>query len=67
VPEVDPTGAGDVFAAAFLIRLHETGNNFEAARFASAAAALSLGGSGISAIAGRAQIEAFLSKQRVRA
>jgi len=33
--EVDPTGAGDVFAAAFFIRLLETGGNpWEAARFA---------------------------------
>jgi sugar/nucleoside kinase (ribokinase family) len=35
VRDVDPTGAGDVFAAAFLIRLHQTGGNpWEAGRFA---------------------------------
>ena len=34
VEEVDPTGAGDVFATAYLIRLHETGDVIEAARFA---------------------------------
>jgi sugar/nucleoside kinase (ribokinase family) len=35
VRDVDPTGAGDIFAAAFLIRLHQTGGNpWEAARFA---------------------------------
>ena len=32
--ESDPTGAGDVFAAAFLIKYAETSNPLEAARFA---------------------------------
>jgi sugar/nucleoside kinase (ribokinase family) len=27
IPEIDPTGAGDVFAAAFLIRLHRNGGD----------------------------------------
>ena len=34
VPEVDPTGAGDIFAAAFFIRLLNTRDPWEAARFA---------------------------------
>ena len=34
VDEVDPTGAGDVFAAAFFIRLKQTGSPVAAARFA---------------------------------
>lgn len=34
VDEVDPTGAGDVFAAAFFIRLKQTGSPIAAARFA---------------------------------
>jgi sugar/nucleoside kinase (ribokinase family) len=35
IRDVDPTGAGDVFAAAFLVRLHQTGGNpWEAGRFA---------------------------------
>ena len=34
VPEVDPTGVGDIFAAAFFIRFRETGGTpWEAARF----------------------------------
>lgn len=55
--EVDPTGAGDTFATAFLIRLHETGDVDEAARFGAAAASLSVGGVGAAAIPTRAEIE----------
>ncbi len=44
--ETDPTGAGDVFAAAFLVRLSETRDPMVAARFASAAASLSVEASG---------------------
>jgi hypothetical protein len=56
--EVDPTGAGDVFAAAFLVRYHETDNVGEAARFASAAAAFSVEAVGSEGIAERSAIEA---------
>lgn len=56
--EVDPTGAGDTFATAFLIRLHETGEVDEAARFGAAAASLSVGGPGVGAIPRRDEIEA---------
>ena len=48
VPVVDTTGAGDIFAAAFLVRLFQTGGSpSEAARFANKAAALSIGVSGL--------------------
>lgn len=40
--EVDPTGAGDVFAAAFFINLHETGDPYASARFANAVAGFSI-------------------------
>jgi len=60
--EVDPTGAGDVFAAAFLVRYHETEDAAEAARFASAAAACSVEAAGIEAIVGRREIEARMEK-----
>lgn len=56
--EVDPTGAGDTFATAFLIRFHETGDAGVAARFAAAAASLSVRGAGADAIATREEIEA---------
>jgi sugar/nucleoside kinase (ribokinase family) len=59
--EVDPTGAGDVFAAAFLVRYHETGETGEAVRFASAAAACSVEGRGTERIATRREIEARMT------
>lgn len=43
VPEVNPTGAGDIFAAAFFVRLYQTrGNPWEAADFANRIAAASV-------------------------
>ncbi|MDX1615240.1 MAG: PfkB family carbohydrate kinase [Candidatus Promineifilaceae bacterium] len=43
VNEVDPTGAGDIFAAAFLVRLKQTrGNPWEAADYANTVAAASV-------------------------
>jgi len=55
--EVDPTGAGDVFAAAFLIRYAAQKDLLGAARFASATAALAVEGAGPSAIPTAAQVE----------
>jgi len=42
VQEVDPTGAGDIFAAAFFWRLYSTRDPWEAARFATRIAAISV-------------------------
>ena len=42
VTEIDPTGAGDIFAAAFFIRLLNTRDPWEAARFANRMAAISV-------------------------
>jgi predicted nicotinamide N-methyase/sugar/nucleoside kinase (ribokinase family) len=44
--EVDPTGAGDVFAAAFLLGLAEGGEPVEAARLGAAAASIVVEGRG---------------------
>lgn len=55
--EVDATGAGDTFATAFLIRLSETDDVAEAARFGAAAASLSVEGAGVAATADRAAIQ----------
>jgi sugar/nucleoside kinase (ribokinase family) len=45
--EVDPVGAGDVFAAAFFVRMHQTRDPWEAARFATQLAAASVTRKGI--------------------
>jgi hypothetical protein len=50
VKEVDPTGAGDVYAAAFFARLHTTRDPWEAARFATQLAALSVTRPGLEGI-----------------
>jgi len=61
--EVDPTGAGDVFAAAFLIRLHETDDPWEAARFANVVASFSIEKPGVAGIPERRVVEEWLRKQ----
>ena len=55
--EVDPTGAGDVFAAAFLLRYFEIKDAFAAGLFASCAASLKVEGIGSAAIPTRAQVQ----------
>ena len=60
--EVDPTGAGDVFAAAFLIRLQETQDPIAAARFANATASFCVEAPGVTGIPTRAQVEQRLAK-----
>jgi len=42
MPEVDPTGAGDIFAAAFFVSLQRCGDPWTAARFANCIAASSV-------------------------
>jgi len=64
--EVDPTGAGDVFAAAFLIDYQRHENPWEAAQFAACAAALSVEGIGVAAIPLRAAVEERLAAYRSR-
>ncbi len=50
VPEVDPTGAGDIFAATFFIALQRTGDPWQAARLANCLAAHSVTRSGLESI-----------------
>ena len=57
---VDDIGAGDVFAAAWFVALHEGRPAVQAAAFATAAAAVRLQGAGAGAIGARAEIEARL-------
>jgi len=54
--EVDPTGAGDVFAAAFLVRYHEIGDPEDACAFAACAASCVVEGIGTSALGDRAEV-----------
>ncbi len=55
--EVDPTGAGDSFAAAFLVRWRETGDALESARFACACASFVVEAEGPSGAPTREQVE----------
>lgn len=57
VPEVDPTGAGDCFATAFLIHLWRTGDPQAAVRYAHAAASFVVQAPGISGVPTAEQIE----------
>ncbi len=58
VHEVDPTGAGDIFAAAFFIRLRQTRDPWESARFANSLASASVTRSGIDSVPTPAEVEA---------
>lgn len=60
VDEVDATGAGDVFAAAFFVRLHLTRDPWEAARFATNLAARSVTRIGMRGIPTAREIEESL-------
>ena len=55
-PEKDPTGAGDVFAAAFLVRYQETGDPLEAAAFGACAASCAVEGVGASTLGDREEV-----------
>jgi len=57
---VDPTGAGDVFATAFLLRYREAGDPWEAARFAASAASFVVESDGLANTPDRTMIEARL-------
>jgi sugar/nucleoside kinase (ribokinase family) len=56
VTEVDPTGAGDVFAAAFFINLYETDDPWASARFANQVAALSVTRAGLAGVPDRSEV-----------
>jgi sugar/nucleoside kinase (ribokinase family) len=50
VEEIDPTGAGDIFSAAFFVRLYATRDPWEAARFATQLSARSVARPGLEGI-----------------
>jgi 1D-myo-inositol 3-kinase len=62
--EVDPTGAGDVFAATFLTRYHRDGDPWEAAEAATCAASLSVEGVGWATVPDAAGLDAALKAYR---
>jgi sugar/nucleoside kinase (ribokinase family) len=64
--EVDPTGAGDVFAAAFLVHYQRHPDPWEAAEAATCAASLSVEGEGWSTVPDAAQLEEALALYRAR-
>jgi 1D-myo-inositol 3-kinase len=64
--EVDPTGAGDVFAVTFLIHYDRHGDAWEAAEAATCAASLSVEGKGWSTVPDAATLAAALDAYRAR-
>ena len=63
--EIDPTGAGDVFATAFVIRLQETGDPLQSARFANITASFSVEHPGVSGIPSRTQVLDYMTAHPV--
>lgn len=64
--EVDPTGAGDIFATAFMIRLQETRDPVEAARFANVTASFGVEAVGVAGIPSREQVLVYMQEHPVR-
>jgi len=64
--EVDPTGAGDVFATAFLIRYHETQDPITAAVFGNCVASFVIEGPGTSTIPERTLVEERIRNGKLR-
>jgi sugar/nucleoside kinase (ribokinase family) len=60
--EIDSTGAGDIFAAAFFFRLYTTRDPWEAARFATGLAAYSVTRSGLDGIPTQEEIQACMAE-----
>jgi len=58
--EVDATGAGDIFASAFFVRLNATRDPWEAARFATQLAAFSVTRAGLEGIPTQEEIQSCL-------
>jgi sugar/nucleoside kinase (ribokinase family) len=60
--EVDPTGAGDIFAAGFFARLQTTRDPWEAARFATHLAAFSVQRKGLAGIPLLEEVQAVMAE-----
>jgi sugar/nucleoside kinase (ribokinase family) len=62
VTELDPTGAGDVFATAFFARLLDTRDPWEAARFANRMAAISVTRPGMAGVPSQEDVRACMQE-----
>jgi sugar/nucleoside kinase (ribokinase family) len=60
VNEVDPTGAGDIFAAGFFVRLAQTRDPWEAVRFATTLASCSVTRRGLEGVPTQAEVQSSL-------
>ena len=60
--EVDPTGAGDTFTTSFLIHLQETGDPFQAARFANIVASMGVEHEGATGIPDRNMVFRYMDE-----
>jgi sugar/nucleoside kinase (ribokinase family) len=58
----DPTGAGDVFAAAFFIRYHESDDLWQSAYFANVFASMAIERSGPQGIPTREEVETYIAQ-----
>jgi sugar/nucleoside kinase (ribokinase family) len=63
--EMDPTGAGDCFGAAFMVRFRETGDVLESARFASCVGSFVVEGEGIRGIPVREDVYRRMKEQHI--
>lgn len=62
VAKIDSTGAGDIFAAAFFFRLYTTRDPWEAARFATQLAAVSVTRTGLAGIPTQEEIQECMAE-----
>jgi len=62
VNEIDSTGAGDIFSAAFFIQFNKTGNPWEAARFATQLASLSVTRQGVAGVPTKDEVQVAFSE-----
>ena len=60
--EVDPTGAGDIFVAAYLISYYRNGDPFASALFASCAASLSVEADGLAGVPTAEQVQERIAR-----
>jgi sugar/nucleoside kinase (ribokinase family) len=63
---IDPTGAGDVFAAAFFVRLSENDDLGQAAYFANVTASMAIERPGPEGAPDRVEVEAYIAEHPIQ-